>query len=155
MDKIVQELNYISKQISDEFQTERPKSFKKINANIQKIIKNENVFWFKIYKNFEAFKNINKNFYKIKNLEDFIFYAYYYILQDQKLRIHTFRKNSDFAKLFDKMFEWEVVEAYINLDMAPISYNFSKIFEKVVNIDFTNLKIPKDKFKLKIEKISI
>jgi len=151
------ELKKISINLVKKFKNNYQEEFLQIDKNIQKIIKNKEVFWPETYNNNEALKNINLNFYKIKNLEDFIFYAYYYILQDPEIRYNVFNKIEDFAKIFDRIFDWGFIENIFEIDMSSIGFSFANIFKRTINVNFTELELIKDKsdLKIKIEKINI
>ena len=150
------ELRNLCKKLANELRNESSENFAAINKNIKKIIKNKNVFWSNLFENYEAIKNIYRIFYRIKNLEDFLFYAYYFILKDQKIRNNGFTGEVDFKKLFDRLFDWEKIYELFQIDMSNIHYSFIVVYQTVVDIKLYELKIKNDiSLKIKFKKIKI
>jgi len=150
------ELRNLCKKLANELRNESSENFDVVNKNIKKIIKNKKVFWPNLFENYEAVKNIHQTFYRIKNLEDFLFYAYYFILKDQKIRNNEFTREPDFRRLFDRLFDWEEISELFRIDMANIHYSFIVVYRTVVNIKLHELKIKGDiSLEIKFKKIKI
>jgi len=150
-----EKLRILSKGISEEFKLINEELYHLLNNNLPKMLKDRRSYWNFYYNNFRAIKNIHLNFRKITNLEDFIFYSFYYISQDEKFKYHIFIKNDYcYSKIMDIVFVWSHIGLEYDINMEIINRKFREAYETIIVQDLHDMVIKdKNDLKLKIEKI--